>query len=83
MSPLVQYLWRNNLISEDAYVGTVGFGSESFFAEDPITFNAANLALNISNGIPSSGATPILGQGKPWATILFGLVGCLAFSWIL
>lgn len=50
LSPLLQYLWRHNLVSATAYVGTVAFGSESFHSTNPITFSAQNLSLTITGG---------------------------------
>jgi xyloglucan-specific endo-beta-1,4-glucanase len=49
LSPLVQYLWKNNLVPAEAYVGTVGFGSESFFSLDPVFFAAQSLSLNVTS----------------------------------
>ncbi|KAK3344522.1 concanavalin A-like lectin/glucanase domain-containing protein [Lasiosphaeria hispida] len=49
LSPLVQYLWNNNLVPAEAYVGTVGFGSESFFSLDPVNFSAQSLSLNVTS----------------------------------
>lgn len=56
LSPLVQYIWKNNLVPAEAYVGTVGFGSESFFSLDPIAFTAQSLSLNVT----SEGVAPFL-----------------------
>lgn len=61
LSPLVQYLWKNNFVSAEAYVGTVSFGSESFFSLDPITFSAQSLSLNIT----STGLSPSLSCDSP------------------
>ncbi|KAK0648139.1 concanavalin A-like lectin/glucanase domain-containing protein, partial [Cercophora newfieldiana] len=40
LSPLVEFLWKNDLVPRDTYVGTVAFGMESFFSTDPITLSA-------------------------------------------
>lgn len=52
LSPLVQYLWRNNLVPSEAYVGTVGFGSEQFFSLNPVAFSSEQLTLNITSSGP-------------------------------
>lgn len=61
LSPLVQYLWKNNLVPAEAYVGTVGFGSESFFSLDPVTFTAQSLSLDVT----SKGGAPIFSCDSP------------------
>ena len=73
LSPLVQYLWKNNLVPAEAYVGTVGFGSESFFSLDPITFTARSLSLNVT----SEGVAPVFtcdaqaGKHRPASLLSF------------
>lgn len=52
ISPLLQYLWRKNLVSADACLGLVEFGSEAFFSEDNVTFSAADFGMQIWKGEP-------------------------------
>ncbi|KAK0740335.1 concanavalin A-like lectin/glucanase domain-containing protein [Schizothecium vesticola] len=73
LSPLVQYLWKNNLVPAEAYVGTVGFGSESFFSLDPIAFTAQSLSLNVtSEGVaPFSPCDSPAGKNQPLRLLSF------------
>lgn len=41
-APLIQYLWQFELISSDLFLGTVQFGTETFFAGQEATFSANN-----------------------------------------
>ncbi|KAK0716394.1 concanavalin A-like lectin/glucanase domain-containing protein [Lasiosphaeris hirsuta] len=67
ISPLIQYLWKNKLVPADAYIGTVSFGSESFFASDPIAFTAESLLMNITSesGVPIPVCNSPAGKHQP------------------
>ena len=55
ISPLLQYLWRNDLISANATLGLIEFGSEAYHADGNVTFSASNFSADISVG-----AAPLL-----------------------
>ncbi|KAK0622590.1 concanavalin A-like lectin/glucanase domain-containing protein, partial [Immersiella caudata] len=50
VSPLLQSLWRNNLISPSSHIGLVEFGSEAFHSLDNVTFSAADFAIHLLPG---------------------------------
>lgn len=54
ISPLLQYLWRNELVSADARLGLVEFGSEAYHSENNVTFSAGDFSMQIWKGEPPS-----------------------------
>ncbi|KAK5659673.1 hypothetical protein OQA88_881 [Cercophora sp. LCS_1] len=50
ISPLLQSLWRNGLVSIGSHIGLVEFGSEAFHSIDNVTFSASNFHLRILTG---------------------------------
>lgn len=54
ISPLLQYLWRNELVSADARLGLVEFGSEAYHSEDNVTFSAGDFGMQLWQGTPPS-----------------------------
>lgn len=59
ISPLLQYLWRNELISSNASLGLIEFGSEAYHADGNVTFSASNFTAKASVGI-----APLLDMAK-------------------
>jgi hypothetical protein len=47
-SPLLHYLWQFSLISPDVYLGSVAFGTETFFAYEKTIFSASDYLLNVT-----------------------------------
>lgn len=54
ISPLLQYLWRNELVSADARLGLVEFGSETYHSGSNVTFSARDFAMTVWKGEPPS-----------------------------
>lgn len=52
ISPLLQYLWRNDLVSSDARLGLVEFGSEAYHSASNVTFSAGDFSMQIWKGEP-------------------------------
>jgi hypothetical protein len=52
ITPLLQYLWRNDLVSADARIGLVEFGSEAYHAGNNVTFSAGDFSMNVWPGTP-------------------------------
>jgi hypothetical protein len=50
ISPLLQYLWRNDLVSPGSYVGIIGFGTEGYHANGNVTFSASKCHANVLVG---------------------------------
>ena len=50
ISPLLQYLWRNGLVSPGSYVGIIGFGTEGYHANGNVTFSASKCHANVLAG---------------------------------
>jgi hypothetical protein len=50
ISPLLQYLWRNGLVSAGSYLGLVGFGSEAYHSRGHVTFSASGYAIDVLTG---------------------------------
>ncbi|KAH6718717.1 concanavalin A-like lectin/glucanase domain-containing protein, partial [Leptodontidium sp. MPI-SDFR-AT-0119] len=43
----IHYLSENNLLPGDNYLGVVQFGTETFFAEEYVTFTAAGISVDV------------------------------------
>lgn len=54
ITPLLQYLWRNELVSADARIGLVEFGSEAYHAGNNVTFSAGDFSMDVWPGPPVS-----------------------------
>lgn len=52
VSPLLQYLWRNNLVDADAYLGLVQYGTEAYHAASNVTLSASNFSMALEIGTP-------------------------------
>lgn len=52
IAPLLQYLWRNQLVSADARLGLVQFGSEAYHSGNNVTFSAADFNMDVWMGTP-------------------------------
>lgn len=52
ITPLLQYLWRNDLVSADARIGLVEFGSEAYHAGNNVTFSAGDFSMDLWPGTP-------------------------------
>ncbi|KAJ0108455.1 hypothetical protein J7T55_002059 [Diaporthe amygdali] len=52
ITPLLQYLWRNELVSADARIGLVEFGSEAYHSGNNVTFSAGDFDMNVWLGTP-------------------------------
>lgn len=52
ITPLLQYLWRNDLVSADARIGLVEFGSEAYHAGNNVTFSAGDFRMDVWPGSP-------------------------------
>ncbi|KAK4201911.1 concanavalin A-like lectin/glucanase domain-containing protein [Triangularia verruculosa] len=50
VSPLLQYLWREGLVSAGSFVGVVAFGSEAFRSVDDVTFSASDFDMALDTG---------------------------------
>lgn len=53
ISPLLQYLWRNQLVSADARLGLIEFGSEAYHSGNNVTFSAENFNMDVWRGTPA------------------------------
>lgn len=52
ITPLLQYLWRNQLVSADARLGLIEFGSEAYHSGNNVTFSAGDFSLDVWLGSP-------------------------------
>lgn len=58
---MIQYIWKNGLISGDNYLGVVAFGSENFHSNDQVRFSAVSgVQIDLVPGTP-----PALAIEKP------------------
>ena len=94
ISPLIQYLWRNGLISPGSNLGLIGFGTEGYHADGNITFSAASCDANVLAGpaptliiapIPTAADAPSAAGRlcQPWLSTslsISGITGALLFS---
>ncbi|KAK0718525.1 concanavalin A-like lectin/glucanase domain-containing protein [Lasiosphaeria miniovina] len=63
ISPLLQYLWRNGLVSADSNVGLVSFGSEAYHSRGNVTFSASRFDMHLVTGL----APPLVVEQLPMA----------------
>ncbi|KAK4943646.1 hypothetical protein LTR10_016743 [Elasticomyces elasticus] len=47
-SPLVHYLWQNDFMPKDVYLGTLQFGTEQFHATEEVLFRTGNYSFNLA-----------------------------------
>lgn len=52
ISPLLQYLASNKLVSADARLGLIEFGSETFYSAGNVTFSAGDFTMGVWTGVP-------------------------------
>ncbi|KUI57551.1 Endoglucanase cel12A [Cytospora mali] len=52
IAPLLQYLWRNELVSADARLGLIEFGSEAYHSGNNVTFSATDFSMDVWLGTP-------------------------------
>ncbi|OCL04604.1 glycosyltransferase family 2 protein [Glonium stellatum] len=50
ISPLLQALWRNGLVSPDALLGLVEFGTEASHSDKNVTFTMSNFGMALTAG---------------------------------
>ena len=50
ISPLLQYLWRNGLVSPGSNIGLVSFGTEAYHAEGNVTFSGSEFDIALVTG---------------------------------
>ncbi len=50
VSPLLQTLWRNGLLSPASHIGVVEFGSEAYHSPENVTFAAENFDMDLLIG---------------------------------
>jgi hypothetical protein len=91
ISPLIQYLWRNGLISPGSNLGFIGFGSEGYYARGNVTFSASSCDVSVLAGpaptlliapIPTATDSPSAAGRlrQPWLSTslpISGIVGAL------
>ncbi|PSR86963.1 concanavalin A-like lectin/glucanase domain-containing protein [Coniella lustricola] len=65
ISPLLQYLWRNDLVSADVLLGVIEFGSEAYYASGNVTFSAGQFAIDVLNGDPPNFSLDAIGKDCP------------------
>ncbi|WPA98044.1 uncharacterized protein RHO25_002655 [Cercospora beticola] len=53
-APLLNYLQRREGIPEDVYVGTVQFGSETFYSDSPMNFSVSSFEAEVERGTPAA-----------------------------
>jgi hypothetical protein len=93
ISPLLQYLWRNGLVSPGSYMGIIGFGTEGYHANGNVTFSASKCHANVLVGpapaleIPSiSEATSTSSASSPTGSLpaddCSSVAGRLRGSWL-
>ncbi|KAJ9157977.1 Endoglucanase cel12A [Pleurostoma richardsiae] len=83
ISPLLQYLWRNDLVPSNSSLGLIEFGSEAYHAGSNVTFSASNFSLELHVGkapkldletMPKECAASVVGR-YPLAIIITMLAG--------
>lgn len=52
VSPLLQYLASNGLVSADARLGLIEFGSETYHSTGNVTFSAGDFTMGLWAGVP-------------------------------
>ena len=66
ISPLLQYLYKNDLVPASLYLGAVQFGSETFHATSNVTFSVNDFSINMtSTGSPDGDILTPLASGQP------------------
>lgn len=60
VTPLLEYLWRNGLISGETNIGLVSFGTEAFVSSGNVTFSASDFKLSLETGEAPNRAVPPL-----------------------
>lgn len=63
VSPLLQYLWRKKLVSADARLGLVEFGSEAYHSGANVTFSASEFSMQLLTGHPPKYELNPIGDG--------------------
>lgn len=63
IAPLFQYLWRNDLMSADAQLGVVEFGSEAYHSGNNVTFSASSFSMGVWPGVPARYEINAVGDG--------------------
>lgn len=52
IAPLLQYLTTKSLVSPDAQLGLVEFGSEAYYSQSNVTFSAGDFSMQVWHGEP-------------------------------
>ena len=82
ISPLLQYLWRNGLVSPGSNVGLIAFGTEGNHAEGNVTFSSSRYDVNVLIGpAPTLIIAPTPTESPPSATTS-SVAGRLDGSWL-
>lgn len=63
IAPLFQYLWHNELLSADAQLGLVEFGSEAYHSGNNVTFSASSFGMGVWPGDPPRYELNAVGDG--------------------
>ena len=63
-APLFGYLWKEEGIPDDVYLGTVQFGSETFSSDSQMNFSVSSYEARVERTIPDASGT-----GAPTATL--------------
>jgi len=78
VSPLIHYLWRHGMISENVYLGSLQFGTETFHAGSNVTFSAQDTVLTVASGTPeATSGVSISGHIGRSALVLFPMLSSL------
>lgn len=67
VAPLFGYLWENEGVPGDVYLGVVQFGTETFYSKNQMNFSVSSYEARIERTIPDSAGT-----GVPTATLPVG-----------
>jgi hypothetical protein len=89
VSPLLQYLWQNDFVSADSYIGLIAFGTEGHHANGNVTFTASRCEANVLAGpaptitIPAIPETPTSTSGPSPADSFPSGAELLHGSWLV
>ena len=63
ISPLIYFLPHHGLVPFDTYLGTIDFGSETFFASQEVNFTVSHFSASLQTpSNTSNGSTPVSTQ---------------------
>ncbi|KAI5357511.1 putative glycoside hydrolase family 12, glycoside hydrolase family 11/12 [Septoria linicola] len=67
VAPLFGYLWENEGVPGDVYLGVVQFGTEAFYSKNQMNFSVSSYEAQIQRTLPDAAGT-----GEPTATLPVG-----------